>query len=173
VPGRAAYPAQTARDVPLARLLLTFLRGENGMHESEVARVFAEEIPEVASGDVEIKSIARLPGNRSKLALISHDPELDCVGVCVGIRGIRIRKVCDQLNGERIDLVRWSDSPETLIAAALQPAAIRSVVLHPEKHRAIVSVAEDQLSLALGRGNANRDLASLLCGWVIEITAVE
>jgi N utilization substance protein A len=139
------------------------------MQEAEVARLFAQEIPEVASGVVEIKSIARLPGNRSKLALISHDTAVDCVGVCVGMRGCRIKKVCDQLDGERIDLVRWSDSPETLIAAALQPAALQSVALQPDKRRAVVTVDEEQLSLALGRGNANRDLASLLCGWVIEI----
>jgi transcription termination/antitermination protein NusA len=139
------------------------------VRESEIAQLFAQEIPEVASGVVEIKSIGRLPGYRSKLALISHDPEVDCVGVCVGIRGCRIRNVCEQLDGERIDLVRWSDSPETLIVVALQPAAIQSVALQPEKRRALVTVNEDQLSLALGRGNANRDLASLLCGWVIEI----
>jgi N utilization substance protein A len=138
--------------------------------EAEViARLFAQEVPEIASGVVEIKAIARRPGNRSKLALYSHDPRVDCVGVCVGVRGSRIKNIIDQLDGERIDLIRWSDSPETLIGCALQPAVIESVTLHPARHRATVVVGEDSLSLAHGRGDANRELASRLCGWEIEI----
>jgi len=139
------------------------------MQEEEIARLFAQEIPEVASGVVEVKSIARIPKHRTKIALVSHDPEVDCVAVCVGMRGYRIKGVTDQLDGERIDILRWYESPEKLIPVALQPAAIESVDLQPEKRRAVVTVNEDQYSLALGRGNMNRDLASLLCGWVIEI----
>src|SRR5262249_46550614 len=93
-----------------------------------VARLFAEEVPEIASGTVEIKAIARKPGYRSKLALFSRDPRVDCVGVCVGVRGHRIKNVADRLGGERIDLIRWHDSPEQLITHALQPAAIERVV---------------------------------------------
>ena len=119
------------------------------MQEAEVARLFAQEIPEVASGVVEIKSIARMPKHRTKIALVSHDPEVDCVAVCVGMRGYRIKSVTDQLDGERIDILRWYESPEKLIPVALQPAAIESVELQPEKRRAVVTVNEDQYSLAL------------------------
>src|SRR5690242_1315652 len=134
-----------------------------------VARLFAREVPEIADGVIEIKAIARRPGIRSKLALSSHDPRVDCVGACVGIRGSRIKNVIEQLDGERIDLIRWHDSPETLIANALQPAHIKWVTLHPAQHRATVIVEEDSLSLAHGRGDVNRELASRLCGWEIEI----
>src|SRR5437763_5461450 len=92
-----------------------------------VARLFAQEVPEVAAGVVEIKAIARQPGVRSKLALYSHDPRVDAVGVCVGDRGSRLKRVIAQLDDERIDLFHWFDSPETLIRCALQPAAIESV----------------------------------------------
>jgi N utilization substance protein A len=134
-----------------------------------VARLFAEEVPEIASGAVEIKAIARKPGYRSKLALFSRDPRTDCVGVCVGVRGYRIKNVVDRLGGERIDLFRWDDSPEQLIARALQPAAIERVVLHPAEHRAVVVVKPDQVSLVLGRGGLNRQLDSDLSGWQIEV----
>ena len=134
-----------------------------------VTRLFAEEVPEIASGAVEIKAIARKPGYRSKLALFSRDPRVDCVGVCVGVRGHRIKNVVDQLGGERIDLFRWHDSPEQLIARALQPAAIEGVVLHPAEHRAVVVVRSDQVSLIQGRGGKNRHLASQHSGWRIDV----
>jgi N utilization substance protein A len=134
-----------------------------------VAQLFAEAVPEIASGTVEIKAIARMPGYRSKLALFSLDPHVDCVGVCVGVRGHRIKNVVDQLGGERIDLFRWHDSPEQLIARALQPAAIEGVVLHPAEHRAVVVVKPDQVSLVMGRYGANRQLASKLTGWQIDV----
>jgi N utilization substance protein A len=134
-----------------------------------VARLFAEEVPEIAAGIVEIKAIARKPGYRSKLALFSRDPRVDCVGVCVGVRGHRIKNVVDTLGGERIDLIRWHDSPEQLITNALQPAAIDRVILHPAEHCAVVAVKPDQVSLVLGRGGLNRQLASDLSGWEIEV----
>src|SRR5437764_11495995 len=101
-----------------------------------VARLFAEAVPEIAAGSVEIKAIAREPGYRSKLALFSQDPRVDCVGVCVGVRGCRIKNVIDALDGERIDLVRWLEPPEQLIVNSLQPAVIERVILHPAEHRA-------------------------------------
>jgi transcription termination/antitermination protein NusA len=116
-----------------------------------VARLLADEVPEIAAGTVEIKAIARLLGYRSKLALFSRDPRVDCVGVCVGVRGQRIKNVIEQLGGERIDMFRWHDDPEELIARALQPAAIERVVLHPAEHRAVVVVKSDQVSMVLGR----------------------
>jgi transcription termination/antitermination protein NusA len=134
-----------------------------------IARLFAEEIPEIAAGIVEIKAIARKPGSRTKLALQSHDPRMDCVGACVGVRGARIRKIVDVLGGERIDLFRWHESPERLIATALLPAVIAEVILHPAQHRAVVVVKADQVALVTGRRGENRELASRLCGWQIEV----
>jgi len=136
-----------------------------------IVRLFADVVPEIAAGIVEIKAIARLPGLRCKLALSSHDPGVDCVGACVGVRGSRIKKVVNQLEGERIDLFRWQDSPEQLICNALQPAVIAEVILHPAQHRATVVVREDQVSLALGRRGVNRDLASKISGWEIEFVS--
>jgi N utilization substance protein A len=135
---------------------------------SAVVRLFVQEVPEIATGSVEIKAIARKPGYRSKLALSSQDPRVDCIGVCVGVRGFHIKNIVDEL-GERIDLIRWNDSAEQLISNALQPAAIERVILHPESHRAVVVVKPDQVSLALGRGGQNRELASQLSGWQIEV----
>ena len=134
-----------------------------------VARLFAEAVPEIAAGTVEIRAIAREPGYRTKLALISRDPRVDCVGACVGVRGCRVKNVIEALGGERIDLFRWHDSPEQLITNALQPAAIERVVLHPAEHRAVVVVRPDQVSLVLGRRGENRRLASDLSGWQIEV----
>jgi N utilization substance protein A len=134
-----------------------------------IARLFAQKIPEIAAGSVEIKAIARKPGYRSKLALYCQDPRVDCVGVCVGVGGFRIKNIVDALGGERIDLVRWQDSPERLIVNALQPALIEKVLLHPAEHRAVVVVKPDQVSLVLGRGGYNRQLASELSGWQIDI----
>lgn len=134
-----------------------------------VARLFAQEVPEVAAGTIEIKAIARKRGFRSKLALQSHNPQVDCIGACVGLRGARIKKIVDALDGELIDLIRWHDSPERLIANALQPASIEEVILHPAQHRAVVVVKADQASLARGRRGENRDLASRLCSWQIEV----
>ena len=134
-----------------------------------VRRLFAEEIPEIAAGTIEIKAIARKPGSRSKLALQSHDSRVDCIAACVGVRGARIKKIVDSLSGERIDLHRWHVSPERLIANALQPEAIAEVILHPVQHRAVVVMKADHVSLARGRRDENRELASRLCGWQIEI----
>jgi N utilization substance protein A len=134
-----------------------------------VAELFAREVPEIAAGSIEIKAIARKPGYRSKLALQSRDPHVDCIGVCVGIRGFRIKNIVDALSGERIDLIRWQDSPEQLVTNALQPAVIERVILHPAEHRAVVVVKADQVSLVLGRRGENRQLASELSGWQIDV----
>jgi N utilization substance protein A len=133
------------------------------------ARLFAQEIPEVTSGQVEIMGIARKVGHCTKMALRSHDSRIDCIGVCVGFRGSRIKTIVDRLGYERIDLLRWSASPEEFIASALQPALVEKVTLYPAQHRAIVTVKTDQVSLVNGRGGINRELASRLCGWQIEI----
>ena len=134
-----------------------------------IARLLAHAVPEIASGIIEIKAIARKPGYRSKLALYSHDPQVDCVGACVGLRGARIKRVVDALGGERIELIRWHDSPERLIVNALQPVTIEQVVLHPAQHRAAVTVKGDQAPLVRGRRGGNLELAGRLCGWQIEV----
>ncbi len=138
-----------------------------------VQRLFEQEIPEIADGVIMVNAIAREPAHRSKVAVSSSDARVDCVGACVGVRGNRIKNIVDELAGERIDIVRWSDDAETLIRAALQPAEVDQVLLCDMMGRAIVLVREDQLSLAIGRKGQNVRLASKLCGWDIEIMTNE
>jgi N utilization substance protein A len=138
-----------------------------------VQRLFEQEIPEIADGVIQIRAMAREPGYRSKVAVSSSDPRVDCVGACVGVRGNRIKNIVDELAGERIDIVRWDDNLEVLIPNALQPAEVEQVILCKMLGRAIVLVREDQLSLAIGRRGQNVRLASKLSGWDIEIMTQE
>tara|TARA_Y100001933_G_scaffold46865_1_gene44744 strand:+ start:34239 stop:35702 length:1464 start_codon:yes stop_codon:yes gene_type:complete len=138
-----------------------------------VQRLFEQEIPEIHEGVIEIKSMAREPGYRSKVAVSSYDQRVDCVGACVGVRGNRIKNIVDELAGERIDIVRWSDDSQVLIPNALQPAEVEDVILCELLGRAIVLVREDQLSLAIGRRGQNVRLGSKLSGWDIEIMTQE
>ena len=134
-----------------------------------VQRLFEQEIPEISEGVIEIRNIAREPGYRTKVAVSSMDQRVDCVGACVGVRGNRIKNIVDELSGERIDIVRWSDDRQVLIPNALQPAEVEEVILCQMLGRAIVLVREDQLSLAIGKRGQNVRLASKLCVWDIEI----
>ena len=138
-----------------------------------VQRLFEQEIPEIADGVIEVRAMAREPGYRSKVAVSSSDQRVDCVGACVGVRGNRIKNIVDELGGERIDIVRWSDDLQVLIPNALQPAEVEEVILCQMLGRAIVLVREDQLSLAIGRRGQNVRLASKLSGWDIEIMTRE
>ncbi len=138
-----------------------------------VERLFEQEIPEIGDGVIEVKAMAREPGYRTKMAVSSTDQRVDCVGACVGVRGNRIKNIVDELAGERIDIVRWSDDMQVLIPNALQPAEVEEVILCRMLGRAIVLVREDQLSLAIGRRGQNVRLASKLCGWDIEIMTRE
>lgn len=138
-----------------------------------VQRLFEQEIPEIAEGVIEIRSISREPGYRTKVAVFSTDQRVDCVGACVGVRGNRIKNIVDELSGERIDIVRYSDDLQVLVPNALQPAEVEEVILCQMLGRAIVLVQEDQLSLAIGRRGQNVRLASKLCGWDIEIMTRE
>jgi transcription termination/antitermination protein NusA len=138
-----------------------------------VQRLFEQEIPEIADGVIELRAMAREPGYRSKVAVSSSDQRVDSVGACVGVRGNRIKNIVDELAGERIDIVRWSDDLQVLIPNALQPAEVEEVILCQMLGRAIVLVREDQLSLAIGRRGQNVRLASKLCGWDIEIMTRE
>lgn len=134
-----------------------------------VQRLFEQEIPEINDGVIEIKAISREPGQRSKVAVNSSDTRVDCVGACVGVRGNRIKNITSELSGERIDIVRWSDDPQVLIPASLQPAEVEQVLLCDMIGRAIVLVRDDQLSQAIGKFGQNVRLASKLVGWDIEI----
>ncbi len=135
--------------------------------------LFEQEIPEIAEGIITIDALSREPGYRSKVAVTSSDPRVDCVGACVGVRGNRIKNIVDELAGERIDIVRYSDDMQVLIPNALQPAEVDEVILCKMMGRAIVLVLEDQLSLAIGRRGQNVRLASKLCKWDIEIMTRE
>ena len=137
-----------------------------------VRRLFELEVPEVNDGVIEIKRIAREPGYRTKIAVHSNDPRVDCVGACVGIRGTRIKAITDELNGEKIDIIRWSPSEEDLIVNALRPAQIASLSMEPEGKICRVVVPDDQLALAIGRKGQNVRLATRLTGWDIKIEGV-
>jgi transcription termination/antitermination protein NusA len=133
-----------------------------------IAQLFAQEIPEIAAGTIEIRGIARNTGRRTKVALYSRDPDVDCIVACVGGRGTRVHKVVEALGGERVDLVRWEESTERTIKNALQPLAIEDIVLHPEQQRAVVVVSKNQEPVAREQQAENQDLAGRLCGWRIE-----
>ena len=138
-------------------------------HPKLIEEFFKMETPEVATGVVEIKNIAREPGSRSKIAVFSTDEHIDPVGSCVGQRGVRVNTVMSELGGEKIDIIEWSDDAKKFITDALAPAKILSVVLREEEKRASVTVMEDQLSLAIGKGGQNARLAAKLTGWKIDI----
>lgn len=138
-------------------------------HPDFIRRLFELEVPEVSEGIIEIKSLAREAGYRTKVAVFSHDDKVDAVGACVGVRGSRIRNIVDELSGEKIDIVRWSDSSQTLIANALKPAEVSEVAISFELGRATVVVNDDQLSLAIGKHGQNVRLAARLTGWDIDI----
>lgn len=142
-------------------------------HHDFVRSLFEEEIPEVEDRTIDLRAVAREAGYRSKIAVSSVDLKVDCVGACVGVRGSRIKNIIEELNGERIDIVRWNDSLQVLIPNALQPAEIADVFTYPRLGRAIVLVNEDQLSLAIGRRGQNVRLASKLVGMDLEIMTHE
>jgi len=144
-------------------------------HPDLVRRLFELEVPEIADEIIEIKRVVREPGYRTKMAVLSSDPKIDAIGACVGVRGSRIKAVIDELRGERIDIIRWSDSLETLVMNGLGPAKIHLDNIYPnvEKHSVTVLVDEEQQSLAIGKRGQNVRLASRLCGWDIDIKTRE
>ncbi|MBX3413655.1 MAG: transcription termination factor NusA [Pirellulales bacterium] len=175
IPGETHHPNERVRATVFevkkqgsrVRVILSRIRTDL------VRRLFEQEIPEIADGVIEIRAMAREAGYRTKVAVSSTDQRVDCVGACVGVRGNRIKNIVDELSGERIDIVRWSDDMQVLIPNALQPAEVDEVILCQMLGRAIVLVREDQLSLAIGRRGQNVRLASKLCGWDIEIMTRE
>lgn len=138
-------------------------------HPGLVKSLFELEVPEIQDGIVEIKGISREAGSRTKIAVWAEDGNVDPVGACVGARGVRVQSVVDELFGEKIDVITWSDDPQTFIANVLSPAKVDSVILGEEGKSATVIVPDYQLSLAIGKEGQNVRLAAKLCGWKIDI----
>jgi N utilization substance protein A len=134
-----------------------------------MSKLFAQEVPEIYDGVVEIKSVARDPGSRAKIAVISRDSSIDPVGACVGMRGARVQAVVNELQGEKVDIIQWNPDAASFIVNALAPAEVTKVVLDEDSNRIEVVVPESQLSLAIGRRGQNVRLASQLTGWDIDI----
>jgi N utilization substance protein A len=138
-------------------------------HPQFMAKLFAQEVPEIYDGIVEVKAVARDPGSRAKIAVISRDSSVDPVGACVGMRGSRVQAVVNELQGEKIDIIPWTADPANFVVNALAPAEVAKVVLDDDRHRMEVVVPDQQLSLAIGRRGQNVRLASQLTGWDIDI----
>ncbi|MDX2027565.1 MAG: transcription termination factor NusA [Alphaproteobacteria bacterium] len=138
-------------------------------HPLFMAKLFAQEVPEIYDNVIEIKSVARDPGSRAKIAVVSNDSSIDPVGACVGMRGSRVQAVVGELQGEKIDIIPWSPDPATFVVNALAPAEVAKVVLDEDSNRMDVVVPDEQLSLAIGRRGQNVRLASMLTGWDIDI----
>ncbi len=138
-------------------------------HPQFMAKLFAQEVPEIYDGIIEIRAVARDPGSRAKIAVLSNDSGIDPVGACVGMRGSRVQAVVAELQGEKIDIIPWSADPATFVVNALAPAEVAKVVMDEEQRRIEVVVPDDQLSLAIGRRGQNVRLASQLTGWDIDI----
>ncbi|OWQ93041.1 transcription termination/antitermination protein NusA [Roseateles aquatilis] len=135
--------------------------------------LFAQEVPEIEQGLLEIKSCARDAGSRAKIAVVSHDKRVDPIGTCVGVRGSRVNGVTNELAGERVDIVLWSEDPAQFVIGALAPANVQSIVVDEERHAMDVVVDEENLAIAIGRGGQNVRLASELTGWKINIMTAE
>ena len=138
-------------------------------HGGFMAKLFAQEVPEVYDGVIEIRAVARDPGSRAKMAVLSNESSIDPVGACVGMRGSRVQAVVAELQGEKIDIIQWSPDEATFLVNALAPAEVSKVVIDEEEDRVEVVVPDEQLSLAIGRRGQNVRLASQLCGWQIDI----
>ena len=170
-------PRETLRVGDRVRAYIANVRRENRgpqiflsrAHGDFMRKLFAQEVPEIYDGVIEIKAVARDPGSRAKIGVISNDSSIDPVGACVGMKGSRVQAVVQELQGEKIDIIPWSPDPATFIVNALQPAEVTKVVLDEEDRRIEVVVPDDQLSLAIGRRGQNVRLASQLTGWTIDI----
>jgi transcription termination/antitermination protein NusA len=154
---------------------------ENGIHGPEiilsradpqfVIKLFQLEVSEIADGTIEIKGIAREPGFRTKLAVYTRDEKVDPVGACVGLRGQRVKNIVKELNNEKVDIIKWSSNVQEFVANSLSPARLKSFDVDEQRHRVKVWVAEDQLSLAIGKRGQNARLTSKLTGWQVDIEA--
>jgi N utilization substance protein A len=138
-------------------------------HPKFIEKLFAQEAPEIQNGVVEIKSVAREAGARSKIAVHSNDEHIDAVGSCVGQKGTRVNTITQELGGEKIDIIPWSNDTKVFVANSISPAKVISIELEEKEHKATIEVADDQLSLAIGKGGQNVRLAAKLTGWRIDI----
>lgn len=138
-------------------------------HPKFIEKLFSTEAPEIENGIVEIKSVAREAGARSKIAVHSNDEHIDAVGSCVGQKGTRVNTITTELSGEKIDIIPWSEDPKQFVSNALSPAKVISITIDEDEHKATVEVGNDQLSLAIGKGGQNVRLAAKLTGWKIDI----
>lgn len=162
-------------------LLMNVKEGEKGpkamlsrTHPDFVGKLFEQEVPEIAQGIIEIKSIAREAGSRTKMSVLSNDKKIDAIGSCIGSKSSRINVVINEIRGEKIDIINYSEDPEKYIAAALSPANVSKVeIIDPEKHVCCAKVPADQLSLAIGNKGQNVRLAARLTGWKIDINSEE
>ena len=141
-------------------------------HPKFIEELFKAEAPEIATGTVEIKAIAREPGSRSKIAVWSNDENIDAIGACVGQKGIRVVTVMSELGGEKVDIIPWSPDDLEFVASSLSPAKVLSIQMNDEDRTALIEVMDDQLSLAIGKGGQNVRLAAKLTGWRIDIKGV-
>ena len=170
-------PREAARTGDRIRALISSVRRENRgpqiflsrAHPDFMRKLFAQEVPEIYDGIIEIKAAARDPGSRAKIGVISHDSSIDPVGACVGMKGSRVQAVVQEMQGEKIDIIPWSEDTATFVVNALQPATVSRVVIDEEESRIEVVVPDDQLSLAIGRRGQNVRLASQLTGSAIDI----
>ena len=171
IPGETYTPGQRLRalirDVRETTAQLKIILSRT--HQEFIRKLFELEVPEVSEGIIEIKALAREAGYRTKVAVLSLDSKVDAVGACVGVRGSRIKSIVDEINGEKIDIVRWNDSSTVLIGNALKPAEVNQIALCFELGRAMVVVDDEQLSLAIGKRGQNVRLAARLTGWDIDI----
>lgn len=177
----AMIPRENFRTGDRIRALLLDVREEargsqlflSRVHNDFVSKLFAQEVPEIYDGVIQIKAVARDPGSRAKIAVYASDPSIDPIGSCVGIRGSRVQAVVQELQGEKIDIVPWSSDIGRFVVSAIAPAQVAKVVLDEDKQRLDIVVPEDQLSLAIGRRGQNVRLASSLVGWGIDIMTEE
>ena len=170
-------PRESSRQGDRVRALIFEVRRENRgpqifmsrTHPDFMRLLFTQEVPEIYDGIIELRAVARDPGSRAKIAVLSNDGSIDPVGACVGMRGSRVQAVVSELQGEKIDIIPWSDDPATFVVNALAPAEVAKVVLDEDAGRIEVVVPDEQLSLAIGRRGQNVRLASVLSGWDIDI----
>jgi len=181
LPKREQIPKEVYRQGERVKALLLDVRRHRGRYEIILSRTHPKflkklleaEVPEIKSGEIEIKAIVREPGERAKVLVHSKDMKMDPVGVIVGLKGSRINPISKELSGEKIDVIKWTENPEELIKKSLSPAPVLKVRLIPQEKRAEVAVPKDKLSLAIGKHGVNVKLANRITGWYIDVLSEE